>query len=125
MLADLERPRERLHGRIVVKVYEGGPRVGLQAEGTARTTDAEATISDAVLCAGGLRSSFKICLEMLKDEGVDTAGLGLAIGLEFGPLTATRLGLKGSGTRCSVSRGVLASEAEQSRCSGRQTAVGD
>ncbi|NOG73613.1 adenylate/guanylate cyclase domain-containing protein [Roseicella sp. DB1501] len=98
---------------------------GLMAEGTAQTTDAEATISDAVLCAGGLRSSFRLCLELLGEEGVDTAGLGLAVGLEFGPMTATRLGLKGSRTRCSVSRGVLASEAEQSRCSGRQTAIGE
>ena len=97
---------------------------GLMAEGTAWTTDAEATVSDAVLCAGGLRSSFKLCLELLGEEGVDTAGLALAVGLEFGPITATRLGLKGSRTRCSVSRGVLASEAEQSRCSGRQTAIG-
>lgn len=97
---------------------------GLMAEGTARTTDAEVSVSDAVLCAGGLRSSFDVCLELLGDEGVDTAGLGLAVGLEFGPMTATRLGLKGSRTRCSVSRGVLASEEEQARCSGRETAIG-
>lgn len=97
---------------------------GLMAEGTAQTTDAEATVSDAVLCAGGLRSSFNLCLDLLGEEDVDTAGLGLALGLEFGPMTATRLGLKGSRTRCSVSRGVLASEAEQFRCSGRQTAIG-
>ena len=98
---------------------------GLMAEGTAQTTAVEATISDAVLCASGLRSSFRLCLELLGEEGVDTAGLGLAVGLEYGPMTATRLGLKGSKTRCSVSRGVLVSEAEQSRCSGQQTAIGE
>ena len=97
---------------------------GLMAEGTARTTDSEASVSDAVLCAGALRSSFDVCLGMLGDEDVDTAGLGLAVGLEYGPMTATRLGLKGSRTRCSVSRGVLASEEEQARCSGRETAIG-
>lgn len=98
---------------------------GLMAEGTARTTDAEASVSDTVLCAGALRSSFGVCLEMLGDEGVDTTGLGLAVGLEYGPMTATRLGLKGSRTRCSVSRGILASEEEQARCSGRETAIGE
>jgi hypothetical protein len=97
---------------------------GLMAEGTARTTDSEASVSDAVLCAGALRSSFILSLEMLENEAVDTAGLGLAVGLEYGPMTATRLGLKGSRTRCSVSRGVLASEQEQARCSGRETAIG-
>lgn len=97
---------------------------GLMAEGTAQSTDVEDTVSQAVLCAAGMRSSFDLCLAMLDDEGVDVAGLGLAVGLEFGPMAATRLGLKGSMTRCSVSRGVLASEAEQGRCSGRETAIG-
>lgn len=97
---------------------------GLMAEGTAHTTNNEESVSDAVLCSGGLRSSFGVCLASLKDAGVDVAGLGLAVGLEFGPMTATRLGLKGSRTRCSVSRGVLVSEAEQARCTGRETAIG-
>lgn len=97
---------------------------GLMAEGTAQTTDAPATVSDTVLCAAAMRSSFDLCLEILGEEGIDTAGLGLAVGLEFGPVTATRLGLKGSRTRCSVSRGVLASEAEQARCDGVETAIG-
>lgn len=98
---------------------------GLLAEGTAQTTDALDTISQTVLCAGGMRSSFDLCLEMLEEDGVDTKGLGLAVGLEFGPMTATRLGMKGSMTRCSVSRGVLTSEKEQGRCSGRETAIGE
>ena len=98
---------------------------GLMAEGTVQTTDREATVSDTVLCAAALRSSFNLCLRMLKEEGVDTAGLGLAVGMELGPMTATRLGLKGSKTRCSVSRAVLASEGEQARCGGRETAIGE
>lgn len=98
---------------------------GLMAEGTAQNTLAQATVSKAVLCAGAMRSSFDLCLEMLESEGVDTALLGLAVGLEYGPVTATRLGLKGSMTRCSVSRGILASEAEQTRCSGQETAIGE
>jgi hypothetical protein len=97
---------------------------GLMAEGTAHTTNDKETVSDAVLCSSGLRSSFGECLASLKDAGVDVAGLGLAVGLEFGPITATRLGLKGSRTRCSVSRAALVSEAEQERCTGRETAIG-
>ncbi len=97
---------------------------GLLCEGTAQTTDDEATVSTAVLCAGALRSSFELALEKLDEEGVDIEGLGLAIGFEFGPMTMTRLGAHGDRVRCSVSRGVLASEEEQKRCDGGQTAIG-
>jgi class 3 adenylate cyclase len=97
---------------------------GLLLEGTAHTTDIEQTISTAVLCAGGLRSSFDLALERLAENGVDTTGLGLAVGFEYGPMTITRLGMQGDRVRCSVSRGVLASEAEQKRCLGTETAIG-
>lgn len=39
-------------------------------------------------------------------------------------MTVTRLGVKGSRVRCSVSRGVLSSENEQVRCNGTETAIG-
>jgi hypothetical protein len=39
-------------------------------------------------------------------------------------MTVTRLGIKGELIRCSVSRGVLAAEFEQSRCAGTETAIG-
>ncbi|MFL0413642.1 transcriptional regulator [Sphingomonas sp. 179-A 2A2 NHS] len=97
---------------------------GLLCEGTVHTTDDLETVSTATLCAGALRSSFELALEKLGDEGIDTAGLGLAIGFEFGPMTITRLGMQGDRVRCSVSRGVLASEAEQVRCAGDETAIG-
>lgn len=97
---------------------------GLLVEGTAQTTDAEETISTMVLCAGGMRSSFDLALAKLKEAGTDASSLGLQIGFEFGPMTATRLGMKGDLVRCSVSRGVLAAEAEQGRCSGAETAIG-
>lgn len=93
-------------------------------EGTAYTTDTDATISTAVLCAGGLRSSFDLALERLQDNGVDTDDLGLAIGFDFGPGSITRLGMQGSRVRCSTGRSVLLSEAEQKRCNGTQTAIG-
>ena len=45
-------------------------------------------------------------------------------GFEYGPMTVTRLGMKGELIRCSVSRGVLTAESEQCRCSGTETAIG-
>lgn len=93
-------------------------------EGTTHTTDTDATISTAVLCAGGLRSSFDLAIERLQDNGVDTDDLGLAIGFDFGPGSITRLGMQGSRVRCSTGRSVLLSEAEQKRCDGAQTAIG-
>lgn len=97
---------------------------GLLVEGTAQTTDNEATISNMVLCAGGMRSSFQLALEKLHEDGTDARDLGLAIGFEFGPMTVTRLGLKGELVRCSVSRGVVQAEREQQRCTGDETAIG-
>jgi class 3 adenylate cyclase len=97
---------------------------GLAVEGTAQTTDENETISNLTLCAGGMRSSFNLALTKLKDDGTDATTLGLAIGFEYGPMNATRLGMKGDLVRCSVSRGVVAAEEEQSRCSGTETAIG-
>ncbi|WP_024576590.1 MULTISPECIES: adenylate/guanylate cyclase domain-containing protein [unclassified Afipia] len=97
---------------------------GLLVEGTAQTTDAEETISNMTLCAGALRSSFNLALERLKAKGTDASSLGLAIGFDYGPMTVTRLGMKGDLIRCSVSRGVLQSEKEQASCTGTDTAIG-
>jgi class 3 adenylate cyclase len=97
---------------------------GAMAEGTAQTTDAEETVSNAVLCAGGLRSSFNLAIQKLAGTGVDTEGLGLQIGVEYGVITVTRLGMKGDRVRCSVSRSILASELEQGRCAANDTAIG-
>ena len=91
---------------------------GLLVEGTAQTTEVEETISNMTLCAAAMRSSFDIALKRLKEKGTDASSLGLAIGFEFGPMNVTRLGMKGELIRCSVSRGVLAAEKEQSRCNG-------
>lgn len=97
---------------------------GLAAEGTAQTTDAEETVSVMSLCAAGMRSSFDIARSKLKASGADVSGLGLSIGFEYGPMTATRLGVKGDLIRCSVSRGVITAEREQQRCGGTETAIG-
>lgn len=98
---------------------------GLLVEGTAQTTDIEATISTMVLCAAGMRSSFDLAVAKLKEAGTDASSLGLQIGVEYGPTTATRLGIKGGLIRCSVSRATLAAEAEQARCTGSETAIGE
>ncbi|WP_278983747.1 adenylate/guanylate cyclase domain-containing protein [Sphingobium yanoikuyae] len=97
---------------------------GVIGEGTAQTADTEASASTAILCAGGLRSGFVRALELLEDEGIDVAGLGIAIGLDAGPVALTRLGMKGSMIRCATGRAILASEHEQRRCAGDETAVG-
>jgi len=97
---------------------------GLAVEGTAQTTDEKDTISNLTLCAGGMRSSSDLALTKLKEDGTDASSLGLAIGFEFGPMTVTRLGIKGELVRCSVSRGVLTAEQEQGRCTGTETALG-
>jgi class 3 adenylate cyclase len=97
---------------------------GLNADGTAQTTEVEDTISNMTLCAGAMRSSFTLAIDRLSANGTDAKSLGLAIGFEFGPMTVTRLGMKGDLVRCSVSRGVLTAEEEQQNCSGMETAIG-
>src|SRR5258708_40017840 len=71
-----------------------------------------------------MRSSFDLEVKKLTQDGTDASGLGLQIGFEYGPMTVTRLGMKGELIRCSVSRGVLAAEKEQMRCNGTETAIG-
>jgi class 3 adenylate cyclase len=68
---------------------------GLVVEGTAQTTNEEATISNMTLCAGAIRSSFNLAIGKLEKEGTDASSLGLQIGFEYGPMTVTRLGMKG------------------------------
>lgn len=97
---------------------------GLLCVGTAQTTEEEATVSDATLCAGALRSSFELAMTELEKADYDPGSLGLAIGFEFGPTATTRLGMQGSRVRASISRAVRGCEKEQLRCNGQQTAIG-
>lgn len=96
----------------------------LFCEGTALTTDAEKTISEATRLAGALRSSFNLAIERLTDNGYATGTLGLAIGFDFGPISVTRLGKQGDRVRCAIGRKVLESENRQCACSGVETAIG-
>lgn len=97
---------------------------GILVEGTSQTTDDDETAKNALLCAAGMRSSFNLAMTEMKAEGIDAGDLGLAVGLEHGITSVTRLGMKGERVRCCISRSVLASEDEQRRCNGRQTAIG-
>jgi class 3 adenylate cyclase len=97
---------------------------GILVEGTATETETKQTITNAVLCAGAIRSSFNLALKVLTENSKNVDGLGIAIGLEYGSIAVTRLGMKGEMIRCCVSRAVLASENEQLDCNGAQTAIG-
>lgn len=97
---------------------------GILIEGTATNTDDAETAKNAMLCSAAMRSSFAIALDELAAEGIDVGDLGLGIGLEHGFIAITRLGIKSEMVRCCISRSVLASEAEQQKCNGRQTSVG-
>lgn len=95
---------------------------GLLAAGTAFETDEKATIELAAECAGGLRSSFDICQEIV--EHADR--VGLAIGFEYGPTPITRLGLRGDRSiRAASSLASRGSERCQRKCNGRQTMIGE
>jgi len=97
---------------------------GVLLEGTAYETDVEASVSTAAHCAGALRSSFETAIAHLQTEGANTDDLGLAIGFEFGPVTLSRLGMKGDLVRCATGRAVVRSEIEQRLCKGTETAIG-
>ncbi|WP_321324404.1 hypothetical protein [uncultured Parasphingorhabdus sp.] len=91
------------------------------AEGTTHETDARATVTAAVSCAGALRSSFKICRQEL--EGLDS--LGLSIGVEYGPTPITRVGIRGvRSVRLASSKATAMSESMQRGCDEDQTLLG-
>lgn len=100
--------------------YHGDCMQGVLAEGTRANTDMAKSARTAFLAAGALRSSFKVVCEELPE----TKSLGLAIGMELGPVSLTRLGVRGSMVRCAIGHAVLDSEAEQRGCDGTETAFG-
>lgn len=102
--------------------YIGDCIHGLLAEGDKASTNSTETMKRAVDVAAALRSSFDICREVL--PGTDT--LGLAIGIDFGVTPICRLGLRGTASvRAAASRATCVSEAEQRRCNGFETALGE
>lgn len=110
--------RDDFHGRKVR--FIGDCIHGLVAEGTSVEVNKADTTRQAILAAGGLRSSFENCKRIL--QGVEA--LGLAIGLDIGATPVTRLGLRGDrSVRCATSKAVTLSEKLQALCNGKQTAV--
>ncbi|WP_193178471.1 adenylate/guanylate cyclase domain-containing protein [Oricola nitratireducens] len=102
--------------------YIGDCIHGLLAVGDKTETNAMDTMKTAVDAAAGLRSSFELCREML--AGTDE--LGLAIGIDYGVTPICRLGLRGDASvRAAASRATCVSEAEQRRCNGIETALGE
>jgi len=95
---------------------------GVLAAGTSRTTDLGATVALATRCAGGLRSSFQLCQQVVPDAD----RLGLAIGFELGETPITRIGIRGErAVRTATSLAVRGSEACQRDCNGDETMIGN
>lgn len=99
--------------------YHGDCIQGVMMEGTSKTTDALETIDAAIKCAGAMRSAFDVATAFLGHQD----DLGLAIGLAYGPIVLTGLGIKGQRDRCAFGRCVFESEQLQRECSGDETYV--
>ena len=94
---------------------------GVLAEGNAASTDVGKTADISFECTGALRSSFKICQQLLGN----CETLGLAIGVELGETPVSRIGIRGErGVRVASSTATIASEELQSSCDGDQTRFG-
>ena len=107
--------REELND--VLKEDFGGKRVrfigdciqGVIAKGQ-QADDPTSAVREAAYCAAGMRSSFQLCQQYL--EGIES--LDLAIGIEYGPVPLTRLGLRGEDSvRCATGRAVVIAEKVQ------------
>lgn len=95
--------------------------LAILAEGDARSVDMRATVSEAVLCAGALRSSFDLCVEIMP-EGRE---LGLQIGVETGETPVSRIGIRGErAVRVASSLAVRAAEQCQLGCDSSETRIG-
>jgi len=95
--------------------------LAILAEGDAREVGVCATVSQAALCAGALRSSFNLCGEIMPEA----RNLGLAIGFETGWTPVSRIGIRGDrAVRVASSLAIRESEACQRDCEGHQTRIG-
>lgn len=77
--------------------------------------DPPVAIDETIMCASGMKDSFLLCQEIV--GGIDS--LGLAIGIEYGPVPLTRIGLRGEDSvRCAAGRAVVVSERIQQSLDG-------
>jgi class 3 adenylate cyclase len=100
--------------------YIGDCTCGVIAKGTAYETHGEKTVTAAVLAVAAMRSSFRL----IKEHVTGISDLGLAIGVEYGSQSITRLGVKGSMDVCVAGVAANRSEEVQASCNGEQTALG-
>lgn len=101
--------------------FIGNSILGILAEGSSIEIDEGATVNQAALCAGALRSSFSLCAQLMPEA----RQLGLAIGFELGQTPITRIGIRGErAVRAASSLTVRASEACQRECEGTETKIG-
>lgn len=78
------------------------------------------TVERAIEAAAAMRSTFDLALSKLSDR----PKLGLAIGMDFGTLALTRIGIKADRDRCFVGEALISAEKCQRDCTGTQTKVG-
>jgi class 3 adenylate cyclase len=118
--------REELNS--VLKDDFGGKRIrfigdcihGCIAKGD-RVDDMVGTIKEAALCASAMKSSFNLCIEIVKPG----AQIDLAIGIECGPTPLTRIGDVGQDSvRCAASRATIEAERIQQKISGGGVQLG-
>lgn len=98
-------------------------------EGSNKETDSLKTAEVGVEAAGGIRSSFNLSLEKLKERfHIETEVLGLAIGYELGDVSNLRVGQEGvdKSTRFSLGLSTIISEKEQMQCEHEtETRIGE
>lgn len=83
--------------------------------------DPAKAIDDTAMCAAGMRSSFDLCLDLVQPS----ADLDLAIGIEYGPVSMTRLGTPGNDSvRCAAGRAVIQAERIQQSIEGGGVKMG-
>ena len=118
--------REELNS--VLKDDFGGKRIrfigdcvhGVIAKGE-RQDDGPAAVKEAAICATAMRSSFDLCVDIVKPG----APIDLAVGIEFGPTPMTRIGDAGDGSvRCAASRATVEAERIQQQIEGGGVRMG-
>jgi class 3 adenylate cyclase len=125
---DIHVLREELNS--VLNEDFGGKRVrfigdciqGVVTMGTRYSDDGARSVKDSLMCASGMRSSFSLAQRILKT--IDK--LDLAIGIEYGPVSLTRVGQRGEeSVRCAAGIATRQSERLQQSIVGGGIILGE
>jgi hypothetical protein len=109
--ADFGGKRVRFIGDCLYGCIAAGDRVDVPAD----------AVAEAVLCASAMYESFGLCLK----ETQPGVNLDLAIGIEYGSVPLTRLGMSGDDSvRCAIGRAVVEAERLQQSIRGGGVKVG-